>query len=671
MKIKINSPYPLGANWIEEEDGVKFSIFSENAEKIELILYSAQNEVKEVIEVKNKLGNIWYTFVSGIKPKQLYAYRVYGHYNPNKGHRFNPNKVLIDPYAKAIAGEVVFNEAILGYDKHDPQQDLSFNPIDSSQFIPKCVVINPYFEWDDKGFILPNKEDLIIYELHVKGFTKLREDLDEKIRGTYSALASDKIINYLQDLGVNAVELMPIHYFIDEKVLVEKGLKNYWGYSPINFFSPSCRYSSNGIFGEQVIEFKKMVNELHNAGIAVILDVVFNHTGEGDHLGPTISFRGIDNASYYLLDPNNPRFYLDYTGTGNTLNLKHPMVIRMITDSLRYWIQEMHVDGFRFDLATTFMRDYDKIDLNSRLLIAIQQDPIISNSILIAEPWDLWPEGYQLGNFPSDWSEWNNKFRNTVRRFWKGENVTYEEIANRMMGSPDIFMNKNRKATSSINYVTSHDGFTLEDLVSYNEKHNEANSFENKDGEKENYSWNCGCEGPTNDINILNLREKQKKNLIITLMVSQGIPMVLGGDELSRTQKGNNNAFCQDNEISWFDWKLDERKINFLKFFKEAIKFRKENKISKSEYIINSFIWLNKDGNLVDETTWKSPTKFVAFIIKDLGILTILNSSNENIKFKLPEGKWKLILSSEIGKEEIAEKELLVELKSSLIYKKL
>jgi glycogen operon protein len=653
----------LGSNWIEKEDGVHFSIFSAHAEKIELLLYSNNNELKEVIEVKNKRGDIWYTFVSGIKPKQLYAYRVYGKYDPNKGFRFNPNKVLIDPYAKAIAGEVIYNDAIFGYNRDDPNLDLSFNEKDSSPFIPKCVVIDSHFEWEDDNFIPPQKEDLIIYEVHVKGLTKLREDIDKGIRGTFAALATDKVINYFKDLGINAIELMPIHYFIDERILVEKGLKNYWGYNPINFFSPTCRYSSSGFLGEQVIEFKRMVNELHNAGIAVILDVVFNHTGEEDHLGPTICFRGIDNISYYLLDPNNPRFYLNYTGTGNTLNLNHPIVIQMVIDSLRYWIQEMHVDGFRFDLATTFMREYDKINPSSNLITAIKNDPVISKAILIAEPWDLGPQGYQLGNFPPNWLEWNNKFRNTVRRFWLREPVTYEEIANRIMGSIDLF--KNKEFPASINYVTSHDGFTLEDLVSYNEKHNENNLLGNKDGEEENFSWNCGYEGPTNNTSILNLRERLKRNLIITLMVSQGVPMILGGDEISRTQKGNNNAFCQDNEISWFNWNLDERKERFLEFFKEAIKFRKESKISKNGH----YIWLTQNGNIVDEKIWKTLTNFIAFIIKDY--LIIFNASNENVKFLFPEGKWKLILSSYTKEIKIVENEDLIEPKSCLIYKKI
>jgi len=704
--LRPGEPYPLGANWIEREDGVNFSLFSENAEKVELLLYSPANQKypKEVIEVKNKTGDIWHTFVPGLRPGQLYAYRVYGPYKPEIGLRFNPNKVLIDPYAKAINGNVIWNDALFGYKIGN--DDLSFNERDSSEFVPKSVVINPYFNWDDENFYKMKKriplKDTVIYEVHVKGFTKLRVDLPENIRGTYAGLASRQMIDYLKDLGITTVELMPVFHFIDQRFLVEKGLVNYWGYDPINFFSPECRYSSSGCLGEQVIEFKKMVNELHNAGIEVIIDVVYNHTAEGNHLGPTLSFRGIDNLAYYMLQPDNKRYYLDFTGTGNTLNLSHPRVIQMVLDSLRYWVTEMHVDGFRFDLAAALARELYNVNMLNTFFITIQQDPILSQVKLIAEPWDVGPGGYQVGNFPYMWAEWNGKYRDTIRRFWRGEALPYSEVANRLLGSPDIYLGNNKTPFASINYVTSHDGFTLEDLVSFNQKHNEANGFNNQDGMNENYSWNCGVEGPSNDPNIIQCREKQKRNFIITLFISQGVPMILGGDELSRTQRGNNNAFCQDNEISWFDWNLDERKVKFLEFVRRLIHFYKAHPIFRRERYfqgkklfgmpLKDVTFLTTDGKEVDEKTWNSLTQTVSFILEgsvideineygeriaDDTFLIILNANPNNIKFKFPKGKWELVVSSylrEIKKEEQiveGEKELEIEGSTALIYRRI
>jgi len=664
MKNFQSEIYPLGATWIEEEGGTNFVIFSENAKKVELLFYSRNNQKypKEVIEIKNKTGDLWHVFVSGIQPGELYAYRFYGLYKPEEGLRFNHNKVLLDPYAKAISGTVPlkWDTSLFSFKENDSLIDDTPN----DEFIPKCVVINPYFNWEDEKFIKRKKikwENTIIYETHVKGFTKLKKEIPENIRGTYAGLASKQVIEYLKDLGITAIEIMPIFSFIDDKILVDKGLRNYWGYNPINFFSPECRYSSSGCFGEQVLEFKKMVNELHNAEIEVILDVVYNHTGEGNHLGPTLSFKGIDNKAYYLLDPKNPRYYIDYTGVGNTLNVQHPRVIQMILDSLRYWVLEMHVDGFRLDLAPILAREYDKINMKSALMIAIQQDPILCRVKLIAEPWDLGPNGYQLGKFPYNWFEWNDKFRDTFRRFWRGEAIVYEELANRILGSPDIFLNK--FPYSSINFITCHDGFTLEDLVSYNQKHNEANCFDNKDGIDDNLSWNCGFEGPTNDHNILNLREKQKRNFMITLMISHGIPMILGGDELSRTQRGNNNAFCQDNEISWYSWDLDERKIEFLKFVKSIIKLRKEIYSKKS-----NVIWLKQNGEVIDNQSWKSLTNLVYFMIKceNKNYLVILNSGKD-LSITLPSGKWELLISSTKSIHDKFEKEILIEEKSSWI----
>lgn len=704
--LRPGEPYPLGANWIEKEDGVNFSLFSENAEKVELLLYSPANQKypKEVIEVKNKTGDIWHTFVPGLRPGQLYAYRVYGPYKPEMGLRFNPNKVLIDPYAKAINGNVIWNDALFGYKVGS--DDLSFDERDSGEFVPKSVVIDPYFDWDDENYYKMKKriplKDTVIYEVHVKGFTKLRADLPENIRGTYAGLASRPMIDYLKDLGITTIELMPVFHFIDQRFLVEKGLVNYWGYDPINFFSPECRYSSSGCLGEQVIEFKKMVNELHNAGIEVIIDVVYNHTAEGNHLGPTLSFRGIDNLAYYMLQPDNKRYYLDFTGTGNTLNLSHPRVIQMVLDSLRYWVTEMHVDGFRFDLAAALARELYNVNMLSTFFIAIQQDPILSQVKLIAEPWDVGPGGYQVGNFPYMWAEWNGRYRDTIRRFWRGEALPYSEIANSLLGSPDIYLGNNKTPFASINYVTSHDGFTLEDLVSYNQKHNEANGFNNQDGMNENYSWNCGVEGPSNDPNIIQCREKQKRNFMITLFVSQGVPMILGGDELSRTQRGNNNAFCQDNEISWFDWNLDERRVKFLEFVRSLINFYKAHPIFRRQRYfqgkklfgmpLKDVTFLTTDGKEVDEKTWNSPAQTVSFILEgsvmdeineygeriaDDTFLIILNANPNNIKFKFPKGKWELVVSSylrEIKKEEQiveGEKELEIEGRTALVYRRI
>ncbi|TRM77896.1 glycogen debranching enzyme GlgX [Sulfolobus sp. A20-N-F6] len=705
--LRPGEPFPLGANWIESEDGVNFSIFSENAEKIELLLYTPSNQKypKEVIELKNRTGDIWHTFVPGLGPKQLYAYRVYGPYKPEMGLRFNPHKVLIDPYAKAINGNVIWNDALFGYKIGDQSQDLSFDERDSSEFMPKSVVIDPHFDWDDESFYNREKriplKDTVIYEVHVKGFTKQRLDLPENIRGTYSGLASTQMIDYLKDLGVTTVEIMPVFHFIDQRFLVEKGLVNYWGYDPINFFSPECRYSSLGCLGDQVLEFKKMVNELHNAGIEVIIDVVYNHTAEGNHLGPTLSFRGIDNLAYYMLQPDNKRYYLDFTGTGNTLNLSHPRVIQLVLDSLRYWVTEMHVDGFRFDLAAALARELYNVNMLNTFFIAIQQDPILSQVKLIAEPWDVGPGGYQVGNFPYTWAEWNGRYRDTIRRFWRGEALPYNEIANRLLGSPDIYLGNNKTPFASINYITSHDGFTLEDLVSYNQKHNEANGFDNKDGMNENYSWNCGAEGPTNDNNVILCREKQKRNFMITLFVSQGVPMILGGDELSRTQRGNNNAFCQDNEISWYDWNLDERRVKFLEFVRGLIHFYRAHPIfRRAKYFqgkklfgmpLKDVTFLNIDGREVDEKIWNSPTQTVAFILEgsvmdeineygeriaDDTFLIILNANPNNIKFKFPKGKWELVVSShlrDIRQEERivdSERELEIESRTALVYRR-
>ncbi|MBW9141566.1 MAG: glycogen debranching protein GlgX [Candidatus Aramenus sp.] len=698
-------PYPLGVTLTK--DGANFALFSESATSVQLLLFSHPDdkEPKEVIDVKEKTGDIWHVTVPGVLPGQLYAYKVDGPYKPEEGLRFNKNKALIDPYAKALAGFVKWDDAVFGYKVGDPQEDMSFDERDSTPFVPKSVVVSDDFDWEgDKPLSLKIPwNQTVIYETHVKGMTKLREDVDEKLRGTYLGLASKQVISYLKDLGVTTVELMPVQQFVRDKWLLDKGLTNYWGYNPIAYFAPDCGYSSSGCLGQQVTEFKKMVKELHFAGIEVIIDVVYNHTGEGNHLGPTLSFRGIDNRAYYMLNPQNPRYYMDFTGTGNTLNLRHPRVLQMVMDSLRYWVTEMHVDGFRFDLASALARELYSVNMLSTFFVTIQQDPILSRVKLIAEPWDVGEGGYQVGNFPYQWAEWNGKYRDTIRRFWRGEAIAYSELANRLMGSPDLYMGSGRTPFASVNYVTSHDGFTLEDLVSYNQKHNEANKMDNKDGVDENYSWNCGFEGETNDPGVMACRERQKRNFMITLFVSQGVPMLLGGDELSRTQKGNNNAFCQDNEISWFNWKMDDRKKAFLNFVKSMIYLRKAHPVFRRRKFFQGrklfgspykdLTWLSPDGSEVNEQTWNSPTQVIAFVlagdamdeinengerVSDDTFLVVLNASPNPIKFKFPKigEKWELVIWSynrdprEEEKVVKAENVLEIEGRSALVYKR-
>ncbi len=704
IPLRPGSPYPLGATWLEEDAGVNFSLFSENATKVEILLFSRSKKYpKEVIEVRNRTADLWHTFIPGVRPSQFYAYRVYGPYKPEEGLRFNPNKALVDPYAKAISGPIQWDDSLFGYKIGDQREDLSFDERDSSPFISKSVVSNPYFHWTDQHFKRVPWNNTVIYETHVKGFTKLREDLDEKVRGTYRALGSERVIEYLKDLGVTSVELMPVHQFVDDRFLEEKGLKNYWGYNTIGFFSPECRYSSSGCEGEQITEFKEMVNALHNAGLEVILDVVFNHTAEGNHMGPTLSFKGIDNLSYYMLDPNNKRYYLDFTGVGNTLNMSHPRVLQMVLDSLRYWVTEMHVDGFRFDLAAALARELYSVNMLSTFFIAIQQDPVLSTVKLIAEPWDVGQGGYQVGNFPAFWAEWNGKYRDTVRKFWRGDQVTYQEIANRLMGSPDIYLGTGKTPYASVNYVTSHDGFTLQDLVSYETKHNEKNGFNNQDGPNDNFSMNCGHEGETQDPAVISCRERMKRNFIITLFVSEGVPMLLGGDELSRTQGGNNNAFCQDNETSWFNWKINDGQYQFLNFVRRAVKFYDAHPIFRRAKFFQGkrllgmpfkdVSWYKVNGEEVDEGTWNSPTKTVVSILEggvidehdELGnriaddtFMVILHADTTPVKLKVPgRGKWGIVLHSYMRdlsdkEREINSGDLLeVEGRSAMIYRRI
>jgi len=608
--------YPLGAMW--DGQGVNFALYSEAATKVELCLFDDKTASmeRERIALPEVTGHVWHAYLPEIKPGQLYGYRVHGPYQPEAGLRFNPAKLLIDPYAKAIAGSVNWEAPVFGYQFGHNDADLSRSDDDDAWGVPKCVVIDPSFDW--AGDQLPRIpwHKTIIYELHVKGFTARHPNLTPEQRGMYAGLSSPPMLEYLKNLGITAVELLPVHDFLDRKHLIERGLSNYWGYDTTNFFSPTARYSSSGDMGGQVTEFKSMVKELHRAGIEVILDVVYNHTSEGNQLGPTLSFRGIDNPTYYRLVADQARYYIDYTGTGNSLNVRHPQVLKLIMDSLRYWVQEMHVDGFRFDLASALARELHDVDRLSSFLDVIHQDPIISRVKLIAEPWDVGEGGYQVGNFPVLWTEWNGRYRDTVRRFWRGDEGQVAELGYRLTGSSDLYQDDGRRPYASINFVTAHDGFTLHDLVSYNEKHNEANGDENKDGANENLSWNCGAEGATDDSNVNELRERQKRNFMATLLLSQGVPMLCGGDELGRTQNGNNNTYCQDNELSWYNWELDKRREALFSFVKRLIQVRREHPALRRRKFfqgrpirgtdIKDIMWLRPDGQEMTEEDWNA-----------------------------------------------------------------
>jgi glycogen operon protein len=605
------SPYPLGATW--DGEGVNFALYAENATAVELCLFEGKNATceSERIRLKERSHHIWHCYLPEASPGQLYGYRVYGPYEPKVGYRFNPNKLLIDPYAKAISGVIHWHDSLFGYKVGHPDADLSFSETDSAPFIPKSVVINPNFDWeDDKPPKVPYHKT-IIYETHVKGFTYLHPDIPEEIRGTYAAIAHPVTISYLKDLGITAIELMPVHQFVNDRILVEKGLSNYWGYNTLGFFAPDVRYSASGTLGQQVFEFKNMVKELHKAGIEVILDVVYNHTGEGNNMGPTLSLRGIDNTEYYRLCPDK-RNYMDYTGTGNTLNAMVPSVLRLIMDSLRYWILEMHVDGFRFDLASTLARELHEVDRLGSFFDIIHQDPVISQVKLIAEPWDIGEGGYQVGKFPPGWAEWNGKYRDCIRDYWRGANSMLAEFALRLTGSPDLYFKEYRHPFASINFVTAHDGFTLNDLVSYNEKRNLANGEESRDGEDHNRSWNCGAEGETENAEVIRLRDRQKRNMLATLFLSQGVPMLLAGDEMGRTQRGNNNAYCQDNEISWVNWTKRDSKL--FDFTRKLIHFYKAHAaFSRSRWFkgrpikgigVKDIAWYLPNGAEMTEENW-------------------------------------------------------------------
>src|SRR5215468_10398747 len=547
-------PYPLGATW--DGSGVNFALFSEHATAVELCLFDAVDPARETrrIAVTERSDQIWHVYLPEARPGLLYGYRVHGPYAPADGHRFNAAKVLLDPYAIAIAGSVTWNGALFGYRPGEAEESAVPDERDSAAYIPKCVVAETAFSWGDDKLLRTPWHKTVIYEVHVEGFTARHPQVPPELRGTYAGLVSPPALEHLKRLGVTAVELLPVHHSVTEQHLVERGFTNYWGYNSIGYFAPDSRFASTGVQGEQVAEFKSMVKRLHQAGIEVILDVVYNHTAEGNHGGPTLCFRGIDNAAYYRLEADDRRRYRDYTGCGNTLNLTHPRVLQLLMDSLRYWVVDMHVDGFRFDLVSALARELHEVDRLGAFFDLLRQDPVLNQVKLIAEPWDLGAGGYQVGNFPAGWAEWNDKYRDTIRAYWKGDGGLIGEFARRITGSSDLYGRSGRRPYASVNYVAAHDGFTLTDLVSYNEKHNEANLEDNRDGHNHNLSWNCGVEGPTDDPAIRALRARQKRNLLGTLLLSQGVPMLLAGDELGRTQRGNNNAYCQDNEISWVDW---------------------------------------------------------------------------------------------------------------------
>ncbi len=674
MKLYPGQPYPLGATW--DKKGVNFALFTEHATSVELCLFDSEKDQKEKhrIRLTEHTHQVWHCYIPDLNPGQLYGYRVGGPYEPQNGHRFNPNKLLIDPYAKAVAGIIRWDDSLFGYDVNSEEKDLSFSESDSAPFIPKSVVIDESFDWEGVEAPKTAYHHTIIYEAHVKGLTKQLDGIPDNIRGTYSGIAHEMTINYLKELGITAIELMPVHHFVSDRHLQEKGLNNYWGYNSIGFFAPDARYSSKGVRGEQVIEFKEMVKALHKAGIEVILDVVYNHTAEGNELGPTLSFKGIDNASYYRLVDDDKRYYNDYTGTGNTLNANLPSVLRLMMDSLRYWVTEMHVDGFRFDLASTLARELHEVDRLSSFFDIIHQDPIISQVKLIAEPWDVGEGGYQVGNFPPGWGEWTGKYRDCVRDYWRGADSMLGEFAQRFTGSPDLYAGNNRKPSVSVNFITAHDGFTLNDLVAYNEKHNEANGEDNNDGENHNRAWNCGAEGDTDDQNIIRLRNRQKRNLLTTLFLSQGIPMLLAGDEFGRTQKGNNNAYCQDNEISWIDWKSSDN--NLLAFTQKLIGLRKSHPVfCRRKWFqgmavtgkgLEDIAWFLPEGSEMNDDHWQHDfAKSLGVYLNGKGIHTvhgdgttvvddsfyiIFNAHHEPLEFKLPPAKygkeWTLVLNT-------------------------
>ncbi len=669
------NPYPLGATW--DGLGINFVLYSENAQRVELVLFDHADDPapSRTIALPERTGPIWHGYLPGLRPGQLYGYRVHGPYDPARGHRFNPNKVLLDPYAKAIGRSLRWDDSLFGYQMG--QDDLSFSEADSAPFAPLGAVVEDKFEWGDDRSPEIHWEDTIIYETHVKGISMRHPDVPDDLRGTYLGLVSEPILDHLRKLGVTTIQLLPVHAKVQDQRLVDLGLKNYWGYNTLNFFAPEPEFGCNGSI-HAVRDFKMMVRSLHAAGFEVIIDVVYNHTGEGSEKGPTLSFRGIDNLGYYKENPDDPRFLMDYTGTGNTLDGGNGYVLQLITDSLRYWVTEMRVDGFRFDLASALARELYDVNMLGAFFKIIQQDPVLSQVKLIAEPWDVGPGGYQVGGFPWQWTEWNGKFRDAVRRFWRGENGVKGEFATRFTGSSDLYALSGRRPIASINFITAHDGFTLEDLVSYEHKHNEANQEGNRDGHEPNYSVNCGVEGTSDDPAVLNCRERLKRSLMATLLLSQGVPMILGGDELSRTQQGNNNAYCQDNDINYYDWDLDEREQNFLAFVQRIIAFHRAHQSFRRRRFLTGqaddqgfkdALWWHPKGR---EMTWEdwgnadlhafglllrgdhiAGTDVHGNALEDDTFLILFNKGAATVRVKLPKAeadspkRWKVVFESE------------------------
>jgi glycogen operon protein len=678
MRIWPGKPYPLGAIW--DGQGTNFALFSQNATAVVLCLFDGLDDAEpaERIPLRDRTSWVWHAYLPDVRPPQLYAYRVEGPWQPERGHRFNPNKLLVDPYARAIAGELRWHDAVFGHRVDGPDDPPEPDARDNTHHVPKCVLVDPSFPWEDDRPPRTPWNRTVIYECHVKGLTVQHPDVARPQRGTYLGLSAEPLVEHLNSLGVTAVELLPVHHSVSEQHLVERGLSNYWGYNTLGFFAPDARFAS-GDRGEQVSEFKTMVKTLHRAGIEVLLDVVYNHTAEGNHLGPTLSMRGIDNASYYHLDASDPRHYVDYTGCGNTLNTRHPRVLQLLMDSLRYWVEEMHVDGFRFDLAPALARELQGRDRLERFFSTIQQDPRLAEVKLIAEPWDLGPGGYRSGEFPSGWAEWNGQYRDTVRRFWRGDGGKVGDLASRIAGSADLFEAGDRAPFASVNFVTAHDGFTLADLVSYEQKHNEANGEDNRDGTDANWSRNWGAEGPTESESVLQLRERMARNVMATLAFSQGVPMLSHGDELGRSQRGNNNAYCQDNEISWVDWELDPRGRAFLEFCREAFALREASPILRRRSFFSGRVdadskdkdvsWLRPDGDEMKLEDWNDPDRRVLGMLAPGGanaevdergrpiqgdtLLLVLNAGERPCLFRLPRpqtpGHWEHVLCTARG----------------------
>jgi isoamylase len=669
------SPDPRGATW--DGEGVNFALFSENAERVELCIFDdAGRRQLQRIALSERTDQVWHCYLPEARPGMLYGYRVYGRYRPDEGSRFNAHKLLLDPYAMQIVGALRWSDALFGYTPGHRREDLSYDRRDSAGGMPKCKVIDPAFTWGgDRGPAVPWHE-MVIYELHVRGYTMQHPDVPPQLRGTYAGLATAPVIDYLKRLGVTTIELMPVHAFVDDRRLVEQGLRNYWGYNTIGFFAPDARYSASG----KVNEFKTMVKTLHSAGFEVILDVVYNHTAEGNHLGPTLCFRGIDNVSYYRLQHDDKRFYTDYTGTGNTLDMQHPRVLQLLMDSLRFWVTDMHVDGFRFDLASSLARELHEVNRLGAFFDILRQDPVLSRVKLIAEPWDLGEGGYQVGNFPPGWAEWNDKYRDTMRAYWKGDGGLIGEFSRRLTGSSDLYGRHGRLPHASINFITAHDGFTLHDLVSYNEKHNEANLEENRDGNNNNLSWNCGVEGPTDDPAVNALRARQKRNMLATLLLSQGVPMLVAGDEIGRTQHGNNNAYCQDSALSWLDWELDPERLKLRDFVRRMVHLRRTHPVFRRRHFFQGrplhgseakdIVWLKPDGSEMTNEEWSQDFARCLGVylagsalteidargqrVVDDDFVVLFNAHHDSVPFRLPtktlaphgDGRWQAIVDT-------------------------